>query len=118
MTIGIFFNRSFNEIFAVGLCDDDELPETAGWIKVSDDPHLGLLPVRRLLVEGGLVKDYRLAYWYGFRGSVAGHERPAPLQSSPGADRATARQRRSPLSALTRLGEILRIIFGVRGRYA
>ncbi len=67
MSPGIYFNVAFHEVLAVGLSKDEAFPEQDGWTKVSDNPRLGLLAVRQLLVGKGLVSDPRKVDWFGTR---------------------------------------------------
>ena len=60
MKTGIYFNRTVNEITSV--VDGDRHPGPQ-WLHVSDETGLGLLAVRVLLVEAGLVDDPTQVYW-------------------------------------------------------
>lgn len=119
MRPAVYFNPTTNEIFTVGLSQDEQFPAGNGWIKVSDNPRLGLLPVRELLVQQGLVENARRVYWYGFRGSADGRENDRAFsQSWQRADVAASRQQRLSFSVLSRVRDLLRTLFGVRSRHA
>jgi len=119
MSPGMYFNPTFNEIVAVGLSQDEHLPAGNGWIKVSDNPRLGLLAVRDLLVRQGLVRHAEVVYWYGLKGSAGGRDDQAFLQFSQGADIATGRQPRSSFPIPSRVRDLLRTLFQTGGsRYA
>ncbi len=62
--VGIYFNNVSKEIFARASLAT-ALPDGGAWAKVSDDSRLGLLAVRKVLVEAGFVVDPRPVYWYG-----------------------------------------------------
>ncbi len=64
MQRGIFFRTETNEVLSVG-GDGDELPGD-GWQSLTDDPALGLVSIRALLVEQGLAAEATAAdaYWY------------------------------------------------------
>jgi len=67
MLTGIYFNKDLNEVRSVGLGQDEEPLADSDWVRVSDDPRLGLLAIRRLLSEQGLVADPRGVDWSGTR---------------------------------------------------
>ncbi len=64
MQRGIFFRSKTNEVLSVA-GDGDELPGD-GWQLLTDDPALGLVSIRSLLVEQGLAGESTAsdAYWY------------------------------------------------------
>lgn len=75
MDTGIFFKASSKEI--VRALTSDERPSADEWAQVSDDSALGLVEIRSLLIERGLVDE---------RESIAVYWRLAPrspAQSSP-----------------------------------
>lgn len=119
MKLGTYFNSTTNEIVAVRLSDDKEFPAGNGWVKVTDNPRLGLLLVRDLLVKQKLVKDPRLVYWYGFRGSADGRESDRAFSHSwRRADGASPQRQRPSSSVRSRVLHLLRALFRVRSRYA
>lgn len=61
MRTGIYFNGTTNEITSVTDADGHPGPQ---WHHVSDDVGLGLLAIRQLLVERGLVGEGTTVYWY------------------------------------------------------
>ena len=61
MRTGICFNRTTNEIMSVTDADDHPGPQ---WQHVTGETRLGLLAIRKLLVERGLVDDATVVYWY------------------------------------------------------
>ena len=61
MRTGIYFNPSTNEVTSV--TDADAHPG-AQWQHVSDDSKLGLLAIRKVVLERGLVNDLTTVYWY------------------------------------------------------
>jgi len=60
MEMGIYFKAETNEITRVSGSNQPE----PGWLHVSQNARLGLLAVRRILAERGLVSDPREVYWY------------------------------------------------------
>ena len=72
MLAGIYFNKNLNEVHSVGLGQDEEPLTDSDWVRVSDDPRLGLLAIRRLLTEQGLVADPRGVDWLGTRAGGPG----------------------------------------------
>lgn len=118
-TTGMYFNPATHELVPVGLSRDEKVSPGSGWVKISDDPRLGLLAVRDLLVRKGLVNDPHTVYWYGFRGSEDGREharglvqRPETTDAAPGPHRARAS------SMLFRVRDALRTLFRAPNRFA
>ncbi len=65
-TNGIYFSSERNEVFAK-ICEEDSLPEDVSWVHVSDDPNLGLMVIREMVVRRGLASDREGVYWYGLK---------------------------------------------------
>lgn len=61
MKTGIYFNRTKNEVMSVTDGDARPGPE---WLHLSDEPRLGLLAIRELVKEAGLVADLSEVYWH------------------------------------------------------
>ena len=61
MNTGIYYNNITKEITSV---TNSDLPSEAGWRQLTDDPQLGLLAVRALLVDRGLVDEDTTVYWH------------------------------------------------------
>ncbi len=58
---GIYFNRKTKEVARVAL---GESPPEGEWKMVSEDAGLGLLAIRRLVAEQGLVDDPETVFWH------------------------------------------------------
>ncbi len=61
MRTGIYYNDTTKEITSV---TNGVLPSEAGLTHLTDDAQLGLLAVRAILVDRGLVDDVTAVYWY------------------------------------------------------
>ncbi len=61
MKTGIYYNDTTREITSV---TNGGLPSEAGWTHLTDDAQLGLLAVRAILVDRGLVDDGTTVYWH------------------------------------------------------
>ena len=61
MNTGIYYNNITKEITSV---TNSDLLSEAGWRQLTDDPQLGLLAVRALLVDRGLVDEDTTVYWH------------------------------------------------------
>lgn len=61
MTKGIYYNHITKEITSV---TNGDLPLDAGWRHLTDEPQLGLLAVRAILVNRNLVDDEKEVYWH------------------------------------------------------
>ena len=61
MSPGIYLNEASNEILSVGV--GEPTPDD-GWTLITDDPRLGLVAARAIVVELGLTDDFRAVYWH------------------------------------------------------
>lgn len=61
MRTGIYFNDATKEITSV---TNGALPSEAGWTHLTDETQLGLLAVRSILTDRGLVDDDTAVYWH------------------------------------------------------
>lgn len=61
MKTGIYYNAITKEITSV---TNDTLPSDAGWTHLTDETQLGLLAVRSILADRGIVDDDRAVYWH------------------------------------------------------
>lgn len=112
---GIYFNRKTREVISIN-GHEDRL-DLKGWVKISDEPSLGLLAVRELVMEKRLAKDARDVYWSGFRRSGPGGDDGQAVgvtflkQARRESELKSTQRRRGSGSAVQRL---LRSIFGPR----
>ena len=74
MRTGIYYNDATKEITSV---TNGALPSEAGWTHLTDETQLGLLAVRSILTDRGLVNDDRAVYWHFPQPEQAGG--PLPL---------------------------------------
>lgn len=61
MKTGIYYNDTTKEITSV---TNGVLPSEDEWTHLTDDAQLGLLAVRAILVDRGLVDDGTTVYWH------------------------------------------------------
>ncbi len=61
MKAGVYYNDITHEITSV---TNSDLPSGAGWTHLTDEAQLGLLAVRAMLIDRGLVDDDRAVYWH------------------------------------------------------
>ena len=61
MRTGIYYNDARKEITSV---TNGALPSEAGWTHLTDETQLGLLAIRSILTDRGLVGDDRAVYWH------------------------------------------------------
>lgn len=61
MKTGMYYNDATKEITSV---TNGTLPSEAGWTHLTDETQLGLLAVRSILAERGMVDDDRTVYWH------------------------------------------------------
>ena len=70
MKTGIYYNDTTKEITSV---TDENISVGSDWCFLTSQAGLGLLAVRSMLVEQGLVNDERIVYW----------QLPQPRESTP-----------------------------------
>ncbi len=96
MKTGIYYSDITKEITSV---TNDALPSEDRWTHLTDDAQLGLLAVRAILVDRGLVDDVTAVYWYF----------PLPKEAGgPALQCDAAGTRQSALGWLGRLRALLR----------
>ncbi len=66
VTNGIYFSSARNEVFAK-TSETESLPDDVSWIQVSNDTSLGLMAIRKLVVDRGLVTEGGTIYWHGLK---------------------------------------------------
>lgn len=71
MDTGIYFDPTQLEIISIG--NGVPLPQERAWQRVSDDPSLRLIEVRRLLINRGQLEEHQAhhLYWFFEQPSVA-----------------------------------------------